>query len=350
MTSFEQLKYCPGVLGGLVLVASVSVADRSALARDGFAGKTITIAIGSREGGSYDAYGRLVARHIGKHLPGKPAVVPKNMPGAAGTRVANYVYNVAPKDGTYLGASLNTLPLTQLMRPKKAKYEAAKFNWIGALNSPANVLATWHTSGIKSIEDARKREVTIGATTAGATMEMYPLMVNSLFGTKFKVVLGYRGGKGVNLAMERGEVEGRGSNSWLSYKMRNAHWIKDGKLNVLFQMTMKRDADLPNIPTLLELAKSPEDKQIISVLAKTETIGRSVMAPPGVKPGTIAALRQAFNALLTDKALLADAARSRLAIKPTRGDELQALVESIFATPKPVMEKFLAVIRSGKKK
>ncbi|MFM1815142.1 MAG: hypothetical protein RLZ98_1837 [Pseudomonadota bacterium] len=327
----------------------VAVALDAGDASEDFAGKTITIAVGSAEGGSYDAYARLTARHLGKHIPGNPSVVPKNMPGAAGTRVANYVYSVAPKDGTYLGATLNSVPLTQIMQPAKAKYESAKFNWIGALNSPANVLATWHAANIRTIEDAKKREVLIGATTAGTTMEMYPLLANRFLGTKFKVVLGYRAGKGVNLAMERGEVEGRGSNSWLSYKMQDASWVEQNKLNVLFQMTLKRDDDLKDVPTLIELAANDEDRQAIAVLAKTETIGRSVMAPPGVPKDTVATLRKAFETMLRDKEMLADASKAMLEIKPIQGLELQEMVESIFRTPQPIMEKFLAAVRTGKK-
>lgn len=319
-----------------------------AVADDVFAGRTITIAIGSAEGGSYDAYARLASRHLGKHIPGNPSVVPKNMPGAAGTRVANYVYSVAPKDGTYLGATLNSIPLAQIMQPDKARYESAKFNWIGALNSPANVLVTWHTSNIKTIDDARKREVLIGATTAGTTMEMYPLLANRFLGTKFKVVLGYRAGNEVNLAMERGEVQGRGSNSWLSYKMQDASWVAENKLNVLFQMTLKRDAELQHVPSMVELAKNEEDRQAIAVLATTETIGRSLMAPPGVPSETVAILRKAFSALIKDAELLADAKRSQLDIVPIEGEVLQDMVESIFKTPKASMDNFLSAIRSGK--
>jgi tripartite-type tricarboxylate transporter receptor subunit TctC len=329
------------------LVARV-VATTPAPAQDFFAGKTITVAIGSRVGGSYDAYGRLVARHMPRHIPGNPTMVPKNMPGAAGTRVANYAYNVAPKDGTYLVATLNSIPLTQIMRPKKAKYEVAKFNWIGAINSPAHVLATWHTSGIKTIEDARKREVVIGGTTAGTSMEMYPTISNRLLGTKFKVVLGYRGGKGVNLAMERGEVEGRGSNSWLSYKMRNPDWVRDGKIHVLFQMSLKRAPTLPNTPTLIELAKTDEDRQIIAVLTKSETIGRSLLAPPGVPAARVALLRAAFDGLVKDPKMLKDAKRSKLPIRPTSGSDLQTMVESVFKTPETIMKKFLAAVKPKK--
>lgn len=330
------------------VAAGVMAAGADPLAADVFAGKSITIAIGSAEGGSYDAYARLAARHLGKHIPGNPAVVPKNMPGAAGTRVANYVFGAAPKDGTYLGATLNSVPLTQIMEPGKAKFESAKFNWIGALNSPANVLATWHTSKIKTVDDARKREVLIGATTAGTTMEMYPLLANRFLGTKFKVVLGYRAGNEVNLAMERGEVEGRGSNSWLSYKMQHATWVQENKLSILFQMTLSRDPDLANVPTMVELATSEDDRQAIAVLATTETIGRSLMAPPGVPPQTVTVLRKAFSSLVKDGEMLEDAKRSQLDIQPIEGTRLQDMVESIFRTPKASMDKFLAAVRPGK--
>lgn len=350
MQERDRARSRTAVLCLLSTTAAAAFAPGIAIGADEFAGKTVTIAIGSAEGGSYDAYARLASRHLGKHIPGTPAVVPRNMPGAAGTRVANYVYSVAPKDGTYLGATLNSVPLTQIMEPDKAKFESAKFNWIGALNSPANVLATWHASNIKTVDDARKREVLIGATTAGTTMEMYPLLANRFLGTKFKVVLGYRAGNEVNLAMERGEVEGRGSNSWLSYKMQDATWVEQNKLNVLFQMTLKRDPDLPHVPTMVELASNEEDRKAIAVLATTETIGRSLMAPPDVPPGTVKILRTAFSALLKDQDLLGDAKRSQLDIQPIDGEVLQAMVESIFKTPKASMDNFLAAVRSGKSK
>lgn len=334
------------VLTALLTAAVVVSVSNAAAAEDFFAGKTITVLIGSAPGGSYDAYARLMSRHMGRHILGEPSLVPRNMPGAAGTRVAAFLYNVAPKDGTHLGATLNTIPITKLMRPEKAMYDVGEFNWIGTAASPANVLAVWHTAGARTLEDAKKKELLIGATTAGTTMEMYPLMANRLFGTKFKVVLGYKGGKDVNLAMEKGEVQGRGSNSWLSYTFQNPDWVRDGKIVPLFQMTLKRDPALKDVPALVEYAKSDEDREVVSLLARIEMIGRSMMAPPGVPADRVRLLRAAYAAALQDPKLRADAQRAKLDIRPILGAELQEMVERIARVPAPVVERFLAAVTS----
>ncbi len=343
-------RYAAMVIAAVGLVASGAGA---AVAEESFAGKTITISIGTGPGGSYDAYARLISRHMGAHLAGNPTLVPRNMPGAGGTRVASFIYNVAPKDGTHLGATLNTIPIFQLLNPKKAKYDVGKFNWIGTTASPTNVLVVWHTTGVRTLEDATKKQVPLGATTPGTTQEMYPLMANRLFGTRFKVVLGYGGANEVNLALERGEVLGRGSNSWMSYLFQNPEWVKDKKIVPLFQMTLQRDPMLKDVPTLVELAHSDEDREVISLLARTETIGRAMMAPPGMAPGVVATLRKAFTESIRDPRLVADAERAKLEINPIEGAVLQDMVERIAAAPPAIVARFKAAVASeggGKKK
>jgi tripartite-type tricarboxylate transporter receptor subunit TctC len=324
----------------LATIAGFLAFAQPAAAQDFFAGKTVTINVGSAAGGSYDLYARMAARHIGKHIPGNPAVIVRNMPGANSGVMANYIYEVAPKDGTALGAPLNTVPLTQLLEPDRVKFNSAEFNWIGAISSPANVLATWHTSGVKSIDDARAKEIQIGATTPGTTMEMYPLMANNLFGTKFKVITGYVGGAEINIAMERGEVLGRGANTYIAYRFQNADWIKDKKLNFVFQMTEERDPMMPDTPTLLEYAKTAEQRQIISMMVTTETIGRSLIAPAGVPPDRVALLRQALMAMVKDPEFLADVEKAQLEISPIPGEKLQQMVKNLVATPPDIVEKY----------
>jgi tripartite-type tricarboxylate transporter receptor subunit TctC len=327
---------------GLPLIATLLAlaGPQPVAAQDFFAGKTVSILVGSAVGGSYDLYARMVAKHIGKHIPGNPTVIVRNMPGANSGLMAAHLYDGAPKDGTTLGAPLNTVPLTQLLEPDKAKFNAGEFNWIGAVSSPANVLATWHTSGIKTIEDAQKTETLIGATTSGTTQEMYPLMANNLFGTKFKVVIGYKGGAEVNIAMERGEVQGRGANTYIAYRFQNADWIRDGKLNFVFQMTDERDPMMKDVPTLLEYAKTDEQKRIISVMVTTEMIGRSLMAPPGVPADRVALLRKALEAVVKDPDFLADVEKAKLEISSIPGEKLQAMVKNLAATPPDIVEKY----------
>jgi tripartite-type tricarboxylate transporter receptor subunit TctC len=326
------------------VLMAVAVGSAPAWSADFYKDKSIAIVVGSASGGSYDAYARLVARHMGRFIPGNPTIVPRNMPGAASIVAARYVYEVAVKDGTTLGAPLNTLPMTQILEPAKVNFDCAKLNWIGAVASPPNVLATWHTSGVKTLDDAKKKETLIGATTPGTTMEMYPLMADHLFGTKFKVVTGYKGGAEINIAMERGEVQGRGANTYVAYRFQNADWIRDGKLNFIFQMTLERDPSLADTPTLLEYAKTDEQRRIISLMATTETIGRSLMAPPGLPAARVTLLRSALMETVKDQRFLADAGKAQLDISPIPGDKLQAMVADIVSTPKPIVERFKAAV------
>lgn len=307
---------------------------------DFYKDKTISFVVGSAAGGSYDAYARLLSRHMGQHIPGHPSIVVRNMPGAAGIQATQFVAEVAPKDGTAVAAPLNTLPMTQLLEPKKITFDCGDLQWIGTAASPANVLVTWHASGVKTLADAKAREVTIGATTPGTTMEMYPLMANHLFGTKFKVVTGYIGGAEINLAMERGEVEGRGSNSYLSYTFQNPEWIRTGKLNILFQMTLKRDPLLPNVPALIEFAKTDEQRQIVSLLATSEAIGRPLVTAAAVPADRVAILRRALLDAVADPALRADAEKARLELQPIGGEEMQAMIASIVRAKPDIVEKY----------
>lgn len=316
--------------------------------QDFYSSKTVVINVGSAAGGSYDLYARMVARHLGKHIPGNPTVIVRNMPGANSGVMAHYIYEMAPKDGTALGAPLNTVPLTQVLEPAAAKFNAAEFNWIGAVSSPANLLATWHTSGVKTIDDARNKEVTIGATTPGTTMEMYPLLANSLFGTKFKVITGYLGGAEINVAMERGEVQGRGGNTYIAYRFQNADWIRDKKLNFVFQMTDERDPMMPDTPTLLEHAKTEEQRKILSVMVTTEAIGRSLIAPPNVPADRVTLLRKALMEMMKNPEFVADVEKAQLEISPIAGEKLQEMVRNLVATPADIVEKFKKAISRGK--
>jgi tripartite-type tricarboxylate transporter receptor subunit TctC len=326
-----------------VLLALAPFCGQPAAAQDFYAGKTVSIVVGSAPGGSYDLYARIVARHIGQHIPGNPTFVVQNMPGANSKLMAGYVYNVAPKDGTVLGAPLNTVAINQMVEGK-ANFDAAEFNWIGAVSSPANVLVTWHSSGVKTLDDARKKEVIIGATTAGTTQEMYPVMANNLLGTKFKVVTGYKASTEVNLAMERGETQGRGANTYLAYRFQNPDWISDKKINLIFQMTETRDPLMPDTPTLLEYARNDEQKKVISLMVTSEAIGRPLLAPPGVPAERVALLRKALMQVVKDPEFVAEAEKAQLEISPVPGEKLQTMVRDLIATPPDIVEKYKAAV------
>jgi tripartite-type tricarboxylate transporter receptor subunit TctC len=317
----------------------------SADAESFYKGKTVTLLIGSRAGGSYDGYGRLLARNMGRHIPGTPRIVPKNMPGAAGTRVANYLYKVAPRDGTVLVSTLQSIPYSQAIGKRNVRYDAAKFNWIGSPDVPIATITTWHKTGVKTLEDAKKKVVIMGASTAGTTMETFPTLANNLLGTRFKVVTGYRGGKGVNLAMERGEVDGRGSNTWLSWKAFHPDWVKNKKINILLQIGLKKEPELQHVPLFLDLVTSENDRQIILLVSRSVTVGRPLMTAPGVPADRVAALRGAFAATMKDPAFVADAKRSRLNVNPTSGKALQKVVTDIVNTPPEIIRHVLATLK-----
>ena len=229
---------------------------------DFYRGKKIDLIIGYSSGGTYDLYARLVARYLGNYIPGKPLIVPRNMPGAGTRAAANWVYNVAPKDGTVLATADQSLSLQQAVGDKRINFDTTKFIYIGNPNVENNTTAAWHASGIKTIDDAKKREVTVGAT-GGSTSSQYPKAMNALLGTKFKIVLGYPGGNDVNLALERGEVDVRGSNSWTSWKATRPDWIAEKKINILVQIGLAKAPDLPDVPLLMDLGTNDEDRHLL---------------------------------------------------------------------------------------
>lgn len=327
----------------LLSLASFSAAARAQSVEEFYKGKTIDLIISYSAGGGYDAYGRLVARFMGDHIPGKPRIVPRNMPGGGGRVATNYVFNVAPKDGTALALIDQSLPLEQAMGDKTIQFDATKFNWIGNPAAENNTTVTWHTSPVKTIEDAKKQEIPIGAT-GNNTSAQFPRAMNALVGTKFKLVFGYPGGNDVNLAMERGEVAGRGSNSWGSWKGTKPDWIRDKKINILVQIGLTKTDDLPDVPLLMDLAANPEDKAVLRLLSAPTTIGRPILAPPGVPAERVKALREAFDMTMKDPAFLEEAKRQNLDIQPVPGEELQRIVAEIVGAPKPIVDRLVAII------
>jgi len=305
----------------------------------------ITFYIGYTAGGGYDAYARLVARHMGAHIPGSPNIVPRNMPGAGGRVAAAYVYNVAPKDGTALCTSDQSLALQQVLGDEGVKFDASRFLYVGNPNAGNNVVTVWHTTGVKSVEDAKKTAVTMGATGRN-TSAAYPLVMNALLGTKFRVVIGYRGGNDINLAMENREVDGRGSNNWVSWQSTRPHWLEQNLINIIAQVGPRREPDLPDVPLLTELVDNDEDRRIMRLLSAPVAIGRPVFTTPDVPEDRIAALRAAFDKTMQDPEFLADAKKANLEINPVSGKEMQDIVADIVSTPKPIAERLAKIIAS----
>jgi tripartite-type tricarboxylate transporter receptor subunit TctC len=309
-----------------------------------FAGKTITLTIGYGPGSGNDVYGRLIARHIGKHIPGQPNVVPQNMPGAGSFKAANYLFQAAPKDGTTLGYISQTAATEELLGSRAIQFKTAQFNWVGRIGSYNNITIVWHTSRIKTIADALKMEATLGATGVGSAVYIYPNMMNKILGTKFKIVSGYQGTAQTSLAMERGEVEGV-TMGWFPVKTNKRDWVKEKKINFLVQFLAKRHPDLPNVPTIVELARTPEEKQLFALFANDGEVGKAILLPPGVPAATVTVLRRAFDAMTKDPAYIADTDKLQLEVDSLPGEQLQELIAGVMATPASVVARAKSVLK-----
>jgi tripartite-type tricarboxylate transporter receptor subunit TctC len=318
---------------GLWLAGSLALPAQAQSVADFYRGKTINVLIGVGVGGEYDLQARLVARHIGKHIPGNPNVVAQNMVGAGGINMANHLFNTVARDGTFIGMMGNNFVATQAVGAKSVKFDTGKFQWLGTIAPVVETMAVWHTTGVKTIDDLRKRETVAGASGRGAITYFYPTMMNAFLGTKFKVVTGYPGGNQINLAMERGEVEAR-NNTWSSWKATRAAWLKDKKITVVVQAGPRaKDLDVPSVE---ELARTPEDRQIIELIVSGTQLGRPFATTPDVPADRLAALRDAFRATMKDPAFLKDAAQLNFEVNPVYGEAMQKTVERILGTPKPL--------------
>jgi tripartite-type tricarboxylate transporter receptor subunit TctC len=332
LTLFTVLPLAALVAPAMAQSAAQSVADF-------YRGKTITMAVGTSPGGDYDLRMRMVGRYLGKYIPGNPTVVATNMPGAGQMLVANWLANVAPKDGTAIVALSQNLAVHQATGAAGARYDVRQFHWIGNTTDTPNVINAWHSTGIRTIQDVMQRELVVGATGTASGSFLYPYALNQLVGTKFKIVTGYPGGNDVNLAMERGEVGGRGSNSWASWKSTRPQWLAEKKVIVLVQVGVKRSPELPDIPTLQDLAKNEADRQVLTFISADTAISRPLVAGPGVPPERVEALRRAFDAVMKDPEFLAEAEKSKTDISPMTGEEAQKIAEATINAPADVRSR-----------
>src|SRR5262245_18843448 len=309
---------------------------------DFYKDKTIYLYVGNPPGGGYDTYARFVARFMGAHIPGKPLIVVRNMPGAGGRTATGHIFNVAAKDGLSLGAAEPALPLEQALGDKSILFDPSKLNFIGSPNSDNKVLVTWFTSGIRTIEDARQREVVMGAT-ADTPSSQYVNAMNALFGTRFKVVYGYPGGNEINIAMERGEVAGRGSSSWATWKAR-PELLREQKINVLVQIGFDKAAELQDTPLLMDLDDNPDVKAVLRMLSAPTAIGHPIFTSPDVPMERVQALREAFDATMKDPFFLAEAKRAKLDVQATPGQELQRIVADILSGPQSIKDRVAPLV------
>jgi tripartite-type tricarboxylate transporter receptor subunit TctC len=313
----------------------ISAAHAQSLA-DFYKGKNVDLYIGYSAGGGYDVYARLLARHMARFIPGNPAIVPKNMPGAGSLVLANWLYNVAAKDGTAFGTIGRGTGFDPLLGSTKAQFDAAKFNWIGSMNDEVSVCVAWQTSGITKLEQVMQKELTVGGTGPAADTDQFPKVLNATINTRFKIIPGYPGGNDIDLAMERGEVMGRCGWSWSSVIATHKAWIDEKKINVLVQLSLGKHPDLPDVPLVMDFAKNDEEKQIFKLVFARQPMGRPFLAPPGVPADRIGALRKAFMDTMKDRDFLAEADKMKFEINPVSGDAVQGIVQDVYQTPKSV--------------
>jgi tripartite-type tricarboxylate transporter receptor subunit TctC len=339
--------FAPGARLAVVALLLVSIAPflsaqiSSAQAQDAaafFKGRNVNLEIGYSAGGGYDVYARTIARLLGKHIPGAPAVIPKNMQGAGSLRLANWLYTAAPKDGTEIATIGRGIAFDPLLGNKNAQFDPAKFTWLGSATDEVSVCVAWQNSGITKFEDLYTKPMTVGGTGGGADTDVFPQILNAVLGTKMKVIAGYPGGNDVNLAMERGEVQGRCGWSWSSVQATHKDWLAQ-KIVVLVQLALSKHPDLPDVPLVTDLAKTDEQRQILKLIFARQVMGRPYLAPPGVPKERADALRQAFLDTMKDKEFLTEADTAQLEINPVTGPDIEKLVREVYQTPPDIAAK-----------
>ncbi len=344
----KSVRYLVAAMLAGTLAISIGSAKAASVA-DFYKGKNVSIYIGFPPGGGYDAYARAVAQHLGDHIPGKPRVIPRNMPGASGLRVANFIYNTAPKDGTAIGVFTSGALFSPMFGNKKAKFEPAKFSWIGNVEKSYGACAVWHESGLKTFDDILNQPVIFGAGGATGVQSEFPRGFNALLGARIQVIHGYAGGTGALLAMKRGEIHGGCAFQISTLKsVRRADW-KAGRLIVVIQVGIKKVPELKGVPHIYDYAKSPEDRKVMELIYSRVTLGRPFAAPPAQPKARTEALRTAFMATMTDPAFIKSASgRRKLNIDPMSGAEVDKLIARFLSYPKDVVARARAAMKIGK--
>ncbi len=336
-----------GLAGTLVLGLSAGSATAASVA-EFYKGKNIRMVVGSTAGGGYGTYARVLGKEMTKYIPGKPRILVQFRPGAGSVVATNWLYNVGPRDGTAMASIQRSIPMLPLLGQKGPKYDALKFNWIGSLNNEVSICVAWHASGVKTIQDVMKKELIIGGAGPNDT-EQVPSALNNLLGTKFKIISGYSG-TGITLAMERGEVYGRCGWSWTSFKNQRPTWLKDKKVNVLIQLTLKGLPEIGNVPVVIDLAKDPKDKQVLELIFARQALGRPYVMPPDVPADRLAAIRKAFMQTAEDPKFVAQMKKLHFTVSAVSGEEMQNIIKKIYKTPPEIVALTKdAIIYKGKK-
>jgi len=310
-----------------------------------YRGKQMQFVIRTAVGGDYDQYSRLLARNLSRHIPGHPIILPINMPGGGGITAANFVGQSAPKDGTVLTMVSQGLPIDQALNLNKSlRVDLREFNWIGNVVNANQLLVVWHTSPIRSIEDARKRETTIGATGAGSVSSQLPSFYNYVLKTRFKIIMGYQSGQEIDLSIERGEVEGRGTNTYTGYMASKPHYLTRNLIIPLVQVGSQREAELPHVPLLTDMDVPAQDRPLLEFISKAITVGRPVATTPQVPKERVEALRLAFDKTLLDPIFIEEARRENAEIRPMNGVTLAKIIHELIETPAPIRHRIKEAI------
>ena len=338
MRPIRRVLMCAMWVSAAALAATLATQGaRSAGVEDFYRGKTVSLLIGYSVGGGYDAYGRLLARHLGKHIPGNPSIVPQNMTGAGSLKAANYLYSVAPKDGLVIATFSRSQGIAPLL--DKAEFDSTKFTWLGSVTDEVSLCVTRHDAPVKTFSELLVTPATFGGEGAGSDPNIFALLYRNVFGAKIKIVTGYPGTNEIQLATERGEVDGLCGLSWSTLKGRYPHWLKDKKANILVQAGIKKQPELPHVPSASELARQPDQRQILKLMLIGQAMARPFAAPPGIPADRKAALIAAFERTTKDPDFLAEAEKLNFEVNPVGADKLDALLAEAYATPKDVIAK-----------
>ena len=336
----------PSIAAAFILLLASAAIVFAQSASDFYKGRSINLYIGYSPGGAYDLYARVIARHMGAHIPGNPTLVPQNMEGAGSLRLANYLYRVAPQDGTAIATFGRGIAFDPLLLGQGDAFDAQKLNWLGSANNEVAVCVAMKDSGITKFEDLFTKELTVGGTGASSDTDQFPRVLNAVLGTHFKIVQGYPGGNDVVLAMERGEVQGRCGWSWSSVLSTHKSWIADKRMIVLIQLSLTKHPDLPDVPLVMDFAKTDAQRQILKMIFARNVMGRPFVAPPNLPADRVAVLRTAFMDTMTDKDFLAEADKLQLEINPVSGADVEKLVKEVYATPPDVVAQAKAAAES----
>jgi tripartite-type tricarboxylate transporter receptor subunit TctC len=336
MLSRHSRRLCAGT--GVVLALLLAGPASAQSVEDFYKSKPINLIVGFEAGGGYDIYARLLARHIGGHIPGHPNIVVQNLPGAGSQRAAQYVYSTAPKDGTVIGTFGRQMGIAPLLT-STAQFDGTKFNWLGSITNEVSTCVAWHTAKVKTWNDVLTKPIIFGGDGPGADPDVFALLYKNVFDAKIELVSGYHGTTPIILAMERGEVDGLCGYSWSTIKSKNQAWLKEKKINILIQAALKKEPDLPDVPLALDLAKTDEQRQILKLLLTSQETARPFAAPPGIPGDRKAALISAFDQTMKDAEFLAEAKKLNLDINPMNATTFHELMAELYATPKPVLEK-----------